>query len=117
MESMSSSSKYNNKRRNILIEIDKGNEVNNLELGMYDLTYYYEDEPRFIVDEIKNLVRRGYSYKDIAILYRTNVISRNIEMALIENGIPYLIYGGFAFLKRREIKDLYRPSYEAGAFS
>ena len=27
-------------------------------------------------------------------------------MALIENGIPYLIYGGFAFLKRREIKDV-----------
>ena len=68
--------------------------------------YYYEDEPRFIIDEIKNLVRRGYNYKDIAILYRTNVISRNIEMALIENGIPYLIYGGFAFLKRREIKDV-----------
>ena len=68
--------------------------------------YYYEDEPRFIVDEIKNLVRKGYSYKDIAILYRTNVISRNIEMSFIENGIPYVIYGGFAFLKRREIKDV-----------
>ena len=68
--------------------------------------YYYEDEPRFIVEEIKKLLRSGYTYKDIAILYRTNVISRNIEMALIENGIPYIIYGGFAFLKRKEIKDV-----------
>ncbi len=69
-------------------------------------SYYYEDEPRFIVDEIKNLRHKGYQYNDIAILYRTNVISRNIEMALIENGIPYVVYGGFAFLKRREIKDV-----------
>ena len=69
-------------------------------------SYYYEDEPRFIVDEIKNLLRSGYRLNDIAILYRTNVISRNIEMALIENGLPYVIYGGFAFLKRREIKDV-----------
>ena len=68
--------------------------------------YYYEDEPRFIVDEIKKLVRNGYDYQDIAILYRTNVISRNIELSLIENGIPYVIYGGFAFLKRKEIKDV-----------
>ena len=44
MENTASSSKYNNKRRNILIEIDKGHVVNNLELGMYDLTYYYDNE-------------------------------------------------------------------------
>ncbi len=69
--------------------------------------YYYEDEPRYIVDEIKRLVaHQGYQYKDIAILYRTNVISRNIELGLIEAGIPYQIYGGFAFLKRKEIKDV-----------
>mgnify|MGYP003304504376 FL=1 len=69
--------------------------------------YYYEDEPRYIVDEIKRLVaHQGYQYKDIAVLYRTNVISRNIELALIESGIPYQIYGGFAFLKRKEIKDV-----------
>ena len=70
-------------------------------------TYYYEDEPRYVVDEIKHLVaRKNYQYKDIAILYRTNVISRNIELGLIEGGIPYQIYGGFAFLKRKEIKDI-----------
>lgn len=69
--------------------------------------YYYEDEPRYIVDEIKRLVaHQNYQYKDIAVLYRTNVISRNIELALIEAGVPYQIYGGFAFLKRKEIKDV-----------
>ena len=68
--------------------------------------YYYEDEPRFIVNEIKKLIKNGYNYNDIAVLYRTNVISRNIELALIENRIPYVIYGGFAFLKRKEIKDV-----------
>jgi DNA helicase-2/ATP-dependent DNA helicase PcrA len=70
-------------------------------------SYYYEDEPRYIADEIKHLVaHQNYQYKDIAILYRTNVISRNIELGLIEAGIPYQIYGGFAFLKRKEIKDV-----------
>ena len=68
--------------------------------------YYYEDEPRFIVNEIKKLIKNGYNYNEIAVLYRTNVISRNIELALIENRIPYVIYGGFAFLKRKEIKDV-----------
>lgn len=86
-------------------ELFSKNEGSLQDIVIHD-SYYYEDEPRFIVDEIKNLIHHGYKYTDIAILYRTNVISRNIEMSLIENGIPYVIYGGFAFLKRREIKDV-----------
>ena len=69
-------------------------------------TSYFEDEPHFLVSEIKSLVSKGYKYKDIAILYRNNVISRGIEKALIEKGIPYVMYGGFQFLRRREIKDV-----------
>lgn len=69
--------------------------------------YYYEDEARFAANEILHLVQHeGYSYHDIAILYRNNAISRPFELALIEEAIPYNIYGGFSFLKRKEIKDI-----------
>ena len=87
-------------------ELFSSNEGSLQDVVIHD-SYYYEDEPRYIADEIKRLVaHENYNYKEIAVLYRTNVISRNIEMALIETGIPYQIYGGFAFLKRREIKDV-----------
>jgi DNA helicase-2/ATP-dependent DNA helicase PcrA len=44
--------------------------------------------------------------KDFAILYRTNAQSRSMEEALRRMNIPYRIYGGLSFYKRKEIKDL-----------
>ena len=43
---------------------------------------------------------------DFAILYRTNAQSRALEEALRKQNIPYKIYGGLSFYKRKEIKDL-----------
>ncbi len=43
---------------------------------------------------------------DFAILYRTNAQSRAMEEALRKMNIPYRIYGGLSFYKRKEIKDL-----------
>jgi len=50
-------------------------------------------------------VRRGYPFKDFAVLYRTNAQSRSLEDALRRGGIPYRIVGGQSFYQRREIKD------------
>ena len=41
-----------------------------------------------------------------AILYRTNAQSRSMEEALRRLNIPYRIYGGLSFYKRKEIKDM-----------
>ncbi len=41
-----------------------------------------------------------------AILYRTNMQSRSLEEALRKLNIPYRIYGGMSFYKRKEIKDV-----------
>ncbi len=49
---------------------------------------------------------RQWRNKDFAILYRTNAQSRSMEEALRRMNIPYRIYGGLSFYKRKEIKDL-----------
>ena len=46
------------------------------------------------------------SYRDFAVLYRTNSQSRAIEEALRRNNIKYKIIGGLSFYQRKEIKDL-----------
>lgn len=63
-------------------------------------------EAEFVASEIKNLISfGGYKEKDIAILYRTNFLSRGIEEQLIKNRIAYHIVGGVSFYERMEIKD------------
>ncbi len=69
--------------------------------------YYYEDEVRYVINEISTLVsHNGYKYSDIAVIYRNGALSRNFELAFIQDRIPYNIYGSFAFLKRKEVKDM-----------
>lgn len=69
--------------------------------------YYYEDEVRYVTNEIAHLINKeDYDYSDIAILYRNNALSRNFELSLIENKMPYRLFGGFSYLKRKEIKDI-----------
>jgi DNA helicase-2/ATP-dependent DNA helicase PcrA len=64
-----------------------------------------EAESNFIANEIIKLHSK-YEYKDIAILYRANHLSRSIEMNLINRNIPYVVYGGTKFYQRKEIKDI-----------
>ncbi len=65
-----------------------------------------KDEAFFVKSKIKKLIDEGISEKDIAILYRTNAQSRNIEEVMLAENIPYKVVGGFYFYQRREIKDL-----------
>jgi len=55
---------------------------------------------------IRSCVAAGWSYDDIAILYRTNSLSRNVEESLLKNSIPYKIISGLPFYARKEIKDM-----------
>ncbi len=49
---------------------------------------------------------KGKSFKDYAILYRTNAQSNAMEFALKRNGIPYRVIGGTRFFDRAEVKDM-----------
>ena len=64
------------------------------------------EEGSEVAQIIKNLVNKGHSPSDFAILYRTNYISRVIESKLNEQQLPYVIVGGTGFWSRMEIKDL-----------
>lgn len=64
------------------------------------------DETYFVANEIRQLLRKGYEHKDIAVLYRNNNLSRLFEHAFTQNSIPYVIYGGLSFYERREVKDI-----------
>lgn len=47
----------------------------------------------------------GYAWKDMAVFYRNNALSRVMEDALRGAGIPYIIARGTAFYQREEVKD------------
>ncbi|MFI5200927.1 MAG: ATP-dependent helicase [Candidatus Kapaibacterium sp.] len=65
------------------------------------------DEASSVVRAIEDEVRAAkLELKDFAILYRTNAQSRALEDGLRRQGIPYVIVGGTAFYKRKEIKDV-----------
>ena len=59
-----------------------------------------------IIEEIKKLYNKGYDYKDIGILYRTNGQSRLLEEVFLKENIPYNVVGSYYFYQRKEIKDL-----------
>ena len=64
-------------------------------------------EAAFVCDRIQNLCQEeGYSFNEIAILYRTNAQSRVIEDILRRAEIPYQVIGGLRFYERKEIKDV-----------
>lgn len=98
----------NNVIKNNPSRIDKNlftsNEVDN-SIKYFTGSSSYEEE-LFIVDEIKKLKLEGYEYKDFAIMYRSNHLSRSIEETLNKYRLPYEIYGGISFFSRKEIKDI-----------
>jgi len=66
-----------------------------------------EGEALSIVNEVRELTeRRGYQYKDCAVLYRANFQSRTIEETFSQMKIPYHIENGLNFYQRSEVRHL-----------
>ena len=72
----------------------------------YHRAYDEKDEANFVKNEIQKLIDSGEPKSSIAVLYRTNAQSRNMEEALLKDSIPYKVVGSFYFYNRKEIKDL-----------
>lgn len=63
------------------------------------------DEARWVIKKVAKLIREGCCPSQIALLYRSHSISRLFEDSLRVERIPYVIYGGYKFYERAEIKD------------
>ena len=65
------------------------------------------EEGRSVASKIEEIkINSSLKNSDFAILYRTNAQSRAIEDSLRKRLIPYRIFGGLSFYKRKEIKDV-----------
>jgi DNA helicase II / ATP-dependent DNA helicase PcrA len=64
-----------------------------------------ENEALWIADKIEAHMARNPE-EHVAVLYRTNAQSRQIEEALRRYGRKYIVVGGFSFYQRAEIKDV-----------
>ncbi len=93
----------NNKNRldkKLFTENDEGAEV-----------YYYPamneaEEADFVVHTIIQRHNQGVAYNDMAILMRLNALSRAFEEKLLTYNIPHIMYNGFKFFERAEIKSV-----------
>ncbi len=63
-----------------------------------------EQEALFIADTIEKVIRKDPETR-VAVLYRTNFQSRQIEEALRRYMRKYVVVGGFSFYQRAEVKD------------
>lgn len=65
------------------------------------------DEGMYVSSQIKRIMQeKNESFKDFAVLYRTNAQSRIFEDVFMKSNIPYRIIGGLKFYDRKEIKDI-----------
>ncbi|MBR2969790.1 MAG: UvrD-helicase domain-containing protein [Clostridia bacterium] len=93
----------NNKNRLdkvLFTENDEGSDV-----------YYYQatneaDEADFVVRNIIAQHNAGTPYHEMAILMRLNSLSRAFEEKLLAYNVPHIMYNGFKFFERQEIKNV-----------
>ncbi len=81
------------------------------ELGEGDKIQHFraqndEEEVYYIYNKIRNLLKEGYEYQDIAVLYRNNAMSRKFEDLFLRYNVPHKVIGNISFYKRKEIKDI-----------
>jgi DNA helicase II / ATP-dependent DNA helicase PcrA len=94
---------HNSKRKpkQLLTDADAGSPVR----IVLDSTSH--DEADRIADEIAHAIDTGSRQpRDFAILFRTNALSRSLEVALRSRSVPYQLVRGLEFFKRREIRDI-----------
>lgn len=94
--------------KNNTVRFDKTLKTNN-QTG-YQIKEYCarneEEEAAYVADVLNQWKEKGNLLKDAAILYRSNIQSREFEERFIKEALPYRIYGGLKFFERQEIKDV-----------
>lgn len=73
--------------------------------------FYYQamsesDEADFVIRSIIRMHEDGVPYNEMAILMRLNALSRTFEEKMLNYNIPHIMYNGFKFFERAEIKSV-----------
>ena len=63
-------------------------------------------EADWMTAQMRAMHEGGMPYSNMGVLYRAHYVSRAVEESLIRNKIPYVLYSGVEFYKRKEIKDI-----------
>ena len=63
-------------------------------------------EADWMTAQMRAMHEGGMPYSRMGVLYRAHYVSRAVEESLIRNKIPYVLYSGVEFYKRKEIKDI-----------
>ncbi|MFM8895028.1 MAG: ATP-dependent helicase, partial [Actinomycetales bacterium] len=63
------------------------------------------DEAAAVADQVHRLIKAGREPSQIAVLYRINAQSAELETAFTDRGIPVVLRGGERFFDRAEIKE------------
>ena len=63
-------------------------------------------EADWMTAQMRAMHEAGRAYSDMGVLYRAHYVSRAVEESLIRKKIPYVLYSGVDFYKRKEIKDI-----------
>ena len=63
-------------------------------------------EAEWMTAQMRAMHEGGMPYSKMGVLYRAHYVSRAVEESLIRNKIPYVLYSGVEFYKRKEIKDI-----------
>ncbi|MDP3882246.1 MAG: ATP-dependent helicase [Nanoarchaeota archaeon] len=66
----------------------------------------FSSEINYIVYQVKNLIEEGVKKEDIAVLFRTNNIGKQVEKAFRRNRIPCHLSRARGFFEREEVKDI-----------
>ena len=75
-----------------------------------DVTYYdamnESDEADYVIRNIITMHNKGIPYNEMAILMRLNSLSLQFERKMLSYNIPHIMYNGFKFFERQEIKNV-----------
>ena len=65
-----------------------------------------EEQAEFIVTRIHGLIKEGYRYSDIVVLYRAHYQALDLQLELDRSSIPYIMTSGLRFFDQAHIKDV-----------
>lgn len=65
-----------------------------------------DHEAAWVAQTIREMIDRGRRFDEVAVLYRSNILAKDLETELRTNRVPYRVLGGTAYYDRKEVKDL-----------